>query len=159
MERAYTLIEILVGITVIALLFLFGYASFRDFSRRQAMNSAARTIRGDLRLAQEQALSGNKPANPTDPKCEAPNVLNGYYFRAASTSYAIEVACSGGTVTAKNVNLPSDISLTAPSPNPILFKVLGQGTNLTASDATIILTQAGTLNTQTITVTSGGEIK
>lgn len=154
----YTLIEILVSITIIALLFIFGYASFREFSRRQAINSAVRVVRGDLRLAQQQALAGNKPA---DPKCNAPNLLDGYYFRAASTSYTIEAACSGvsgGPVTTKSVSLSSDISMTAPSPNPILFKVLGQGTNI-SSTATVVLTQAGTNNTQTITITSGGEIK
>lgn len=148
----YTLIEILVGITIIALLFIFGYASFRDFSRRQAINSAVRTIRGDLRLAQEQALSGNKPVG-----CSS--ILDGYNFRAGGTSYTIEASCSGGLpIVVKSVTLPTDISMTPPSPNPILFKVLGQGTNISLT-ATVVLTQAGTNNTQTITITSGGEIK
>lgn len=153
---AYTLIEILVALTIVGLIFGIGYVNFRDFSRRQALAGTARSVMGDLRLAQEQALAGKKP---TSVLCDTPSRLNGYNFRVNSgTSYQIEAACSGGNVVTKSVTLPPDISISTPSPNPILFKILGEGTNLSAN-ATITLTQAGTSNTRSITVTQGGEIK
>jgi prepilin-type N-terminal cleavage/methylation domain-containing protein len=152
----YTLIEILVSLTIVGLIFGIGYVNFRDFSRRQALAGVARSIKGDLRLAQEQALAGKKP---TSAFCNSPNQLNGYNFRVISSqSYQLEANCSGGSVMTKTGTLPSDISVSTPSPNPITFKILGQGTNLSA-DATLTLTQARTANSATITVTSGGEIK
>ena len=155
-NAAYTLIEILVALTIVGLIFGIGYVNFRDFSRRQALAGTARSIMGDLRLAQEQALAGKKPVSAF---CDSPNQLNGYNFRVINaSSYRLAANCSGGNVETKLVTLPADITISSPSPNPITFKILGQGTNLSA-DATITLTQTGTSNTRSITVTTGGEIK
>lgn len=156
MKKGYTLIEILVTLTIVGLIFSLGFVSFREFSQRQAVVAAARRIKADLRLAQEQALAGNKP--PGAP-CDSPNVLNGYNFKVVSPqTYEIEANCSAGAVRVKSVSISPEISMSIPSPNPITFKVLGQGTNVSGS-TTISLTQAGTNYTQTLTVTSVGEIK
>jgi len=156
-KKGYTLIEILVGLTIVALIFAIGYVNFRDFSRRQALVGYARTIKGDLRVAQESALAGKKPA---DIFCDPPSVLNSYYFNVVSASnYQITASCSGGNVIVKDVTLPSDVAISI-STNPVLFKILGEGTNVpSATPTTITLTQAGTGNTRVITITSGGEIK
>jgi prepilin-type N-terminal cleavage/methylation domain-containing protein len=155
----YTLIELLVTLTIVGLLFGFGFVNFRDFSRRQSLQGAAEKIRGDLRLAQSDALSGQKPSSgcPT---------LDSYGFYVTSTSYSLYAYCtSGKQVDIKDVTLPSDISISiSPSTlNPIKFKVLGQGTNIPASPtpatATITLTQANTGSTARITVTAGGQIQ
>lgn len=158
----YTLIELLVGLTIISLLFGFGFVSFREFSRRQALAGVAKTIRGDLRLAQQMALSGEKPLHSP---CTSAKLLNGYRFTVVdSQQYAIRAYCSiGGSeveVEVKTVNLVSGVSISTPfpDPNPILFKVLGQGTNI-PGQTTIILTQSLTGNIVTITITQGGEIK
>ena len=157
LTSAYTFIEILVALTIIGLIFGIGYVSFRDFSRRQALSGAARSIKGDLRLAQEQAISGQKPL---DLFCNSPNTLSGYYFnRISANNYRLVAACSGGNVITKDVTIASDISISI-NQNPVVFKVLGQGTNVPqATPAVITLTQAGTSNTTTITITSTGEIK
>lgn len=154
---AYTIIEILVVLSVVGIVFAVGFANFRDFSRRQVLSGSLRTLKGDLRLAQEYALIGKKPE---DPYCDSPNVLNGYNFLVSSSSeYTVLANCSGGTVDInKNIVLTADISISAPSPNPITFKALGQGTNFSA-DATITLTQLSTGDTTSVVVTQGGEIK
>ena len=64
-KSGFTLIEILVSMTIIGFLFSFGYASFRDFSRRQALAGVVKQVQGDLRLAQQKALSGEKPSGCT----------------------------------------------------------------------------------------------
>jgi prepilin-type N-terminal cleavage/methylation domain-containing protein len=152
-KKGYTLIEILVGLTIIGLIFNFGYASFREFSYRQALANAARRLRADLRLAQEQALSGKKP--------DGCSVLDGYRFRGSSTSYSLFPVCAGTEFTgqAKEVSF-SDITLSfdPPSTTSVLFKVLGQGNDL-SSDLEINLTQMATANVQKVVVTKGGEIK
>jgi type II secretory pathway pseudopilin PulG len=62
------------------------------------------------------------------------------------------------TVVVQKGNLPKGILIDSAAFNPIVFKVLGEGTNLEA-DAQITVIQEGTGNIQTITVTPGGEIK
>jgi len=151
-ERAYTLIEILVSLTIIGLVFGVGYISFREFARRQALVGAARSLRGDLRLAQGQALAGKKPAGCT--------VLNGYRFSAVSESvYRIMAGCVNGdfSIDKDNVSFPSEVAM-SPVPGNVLFKVLGQGTDL-ASDVEINLVQEVTGNIEKVTITTGGEIK
>jgi prepilin-type N-terminal cleavage/methylation domain-containing protein len=159
----YTLIEILVALTVIGLLFSLGYANYRAFSQRQALLGAVKQLQGDLRLAQQMALSGQKPI---DPNCASPaNSLNGYNFTVLSgDNYEIRASCTGGAVAlaGKDVTISSGITIASPfpSPNPILFRVLGNGTNIPeGGNSVITLTQAGTNNTTTVTITSGGEIK
>lgn len=163
-RQGYTLIELLVGLTIIGILFAFGYVNFRDFSRRQAVAGIAKQIEGDLRLAQQQALSG---LVPDDAKCRAPNnLLNGINFRVVTSgfggTYAVEADCSGGIVSdpaIKSVTLPDAISISS-TLNPIRFNVLGNGNNIQGGqNAVITILQQGTGNQKLITVTSGGEIK
>jgi len=154
---AYTLIEILVTLTIIGLLFSFGYVNFRDFSRRQAVADAAKSIQGDLRIAQTDATTGQKPA---DGSCSLPKTLDGYNFEVfPPAEYKIEAICGVTTTVVKDVTLPAGISVTAPSPNPLQFKVLGQGTNISSGSWVLTLTQEGTNNTTAVTVNSGGDIQ
>lgn len=160
MKDGYTLVEILVALTVIGLLFSFGFVSFRDFSRRQAVSDAAKSIQGDLRLAQGDALTGQKPDNVN---CNLPNTLDSYSFDVLSnTEYRIEANCVGAPVVVKDVDMQPDITIAIQAPvlNPLKFKILGQGTNI-GSGLTWVLTlsQTGTGNTTNVTVTSAGEIK
>lgn len=156
----YTLIEILVVLSIAAFLFVIGYAGFRDFSRRQALAGAVKEIQGDLSLTQGYALAGQKPDNIF---CNSPQSLVGYYFRVFSASeYRIEAVCTGGQVLREAIILgaSSGITIAAPSPNPISFKVLGSGTNIPSNSTAVIrLTQAGTNATATITIGPGGEIR
>ena len=151
----YTLIEVLVGMTIIGLIFSFGYVSYRDFARRQALLGSARRLKADLSLAQEQALSGEKP---TSIACSGEGSLNGYDFYVdSSTTYIIQANCIGGLVDDKVVEVSEEITLSA-TPNRITFKVIGKGTNL-SNPAIITLTQAVTGDTHTITVSPEGEIQ
>lgn len=114
-------------------------------------------------MARQKAMAGEKPDNSF---CDSPNTLSGYNFRIVNntnnnTNYVLEAVCSGGTVAieGKDVDAPEGISMSLPSPNPIVFKVLGSGTNLSSSDAQITLSQEGTGNSISVYVTQGGEIK
>ncbi len=163
--KGYTLIEILVGLTIIGILFSFGFASFRDFSRREALSGTSKKIQGDLRLVQSMALSGQKPTEDylgqSTNTCSSANRLDGYIFKVySSTEYKIEASCGSSTVVIKDVVFAGDVSISTPSPNPLLFKVLGEGTNIPAGeDASLVLTQTGTDSVATITISAAGEIK
>ena len=154
----YTLIEILVALTIMVLLFLTGFASYRAFSRRQELISAVRQVQGDIRQAQENAIASKKPAG-----C---GTLDGYRFVVIPTgSYEIRWVCGAITGVDKSVTLPAGITISGLSPNltpsnSILFKTLGQGTNIPAGGTTsFTLTQANYAKSATIIVTAGGEIR
>lgn len=166
-KKGYTLIEILVGISIIGILFAAGYVSFRDFSRRQALLGSAKLLQADFRLAQQMALAGTKP---DELGCQS-NSLDGIRFNITDASpdpsyYVIRAVCGAVSDSSnpiiKTVYLPSGIvpNLSQFSPNPLLFKVLGQGTNIPeGTDSVIVLTQEGINVQPTITISSSGDIK
>lgn len=155
-SNGYTLIEILVVLSIAGIIFGSGFVSFREFSRRQALTSAARGLKGDLRLAQSYSIIGKKPF---DPGCDETKTLDSYHFYVSGPSqYLISASCSGVTVDVVVVYLASDIEISLPNPNPIVFKALGEGTNV-VDTTTITLTQVATGNSVITTITQGGEIK
>ncbi len=160
--KGYTLIEILVGLTIIGIVFGVGYAGFRDFSRREQLSSVSKVLVGDLRLAQARALSGQKPE---DIKCTAQDQrLDGYSLQITSeATYEINAKCSAGVVNdpaIKSVILPIGVTISTPVVNPLTFKTLGEGTNIPSGQSVILtLTQTATGKTYTVTISAGGEIK
>ncbi len=152
----YTLIEILIVIVIMGLLFAVGYANYRDFSRQQAVTSAMRALRADLRLAQEQAIEGKKP-----PGCTG--TLTGYKFTVANNLiYQISAYCTGGDIVVKTISLPSGITIGTPVLNPIVFNVLGTGTNISQAipgRVVIGLTQTATNYFRSVIVYPSGEVK
>ena len=156
-RTGFTLIELLISLTIVGLIFGVGYVNFREFSRRQVVSSVHSQIFADLRLAQAKAISGEKPA---DTKCDVPNVLNGFGFRLlTSSSYQLEANCSGGTVLVKSGTISDSLTISTPTPNPILFKAVAQGTNIPSGQVDLLITLVGTGKTATVSVTAAGEIK
>lgn len=161
-KRAFTLIELLVVISIIGILAGSGFAAYREFSRRQQLFEAVNQVKSDLLLAQQRALSGEKP-----PSCS--RNLNGWsvYFPGGSdtTTYYYFVADCGNPGIEiwdpfmKTVTLPPGIVVNTVriGGQAIIFKVLAQGTT-SASDQIITLTQRATGRTATITVTRAGGI-
>lgn len=160
-QFGFNLIELLVAISIMGILFAAGYANYRDFSRRQVLQNMAKTVQGDLRLAQSTASSAKLPP---DASCNTNGDLTGYFFNVlANNRYEIRASCSGGAVStvSKVVTLTNGITIASPYPvpNPILFKVLGSGTNITAASTTITLVQSGTGDTASITISKEGKIQ
>lgn len=56
-SSAFTFIELLIVMAIMALLSSVGYASYRGFQARQGIINITRKVKIDLRLAQEYALS------------------------------------------------------------------------------------------------------
>jgi len=153
-NKGYTLIELLIVMAIMGILFTVGYLSFQDYSRRQTLLAAGRGVRVDIRTAIESAIAGNKPA-----ACS--NVLNGYQFWITSaTTYEIDALCSAGNVVVTSATIPTGITLTASIPNPVIFKVLAQGTNIpTGTTATILVKQTATGYIDTIRIGENGNVQ
>lgn len=156
--KGYTLIEILVVMTITGILFTVGYAQFREFSRRQLLTSAKRQVEGDIRLAQELAQGNRKPSG-----CGNTDPLLGYTvaFNTSNETYTISPNCTGAVPgDNRNRSMPSGTQLQTVSPASVKFKPLGQGTDLSPSGMTITITlSADTSYSTTVTVSSGGDVK
>lgn len=168
----FTFIELLIVLIITGLIFGVGFANYRDYQKRQVLESAARLVISDLRAAQENASAGVKPATGS---CSASSqsALNGYeLYISAAGSYNIRVNCVAATEIVKTVNLPTPVQFTA-SPNyiqngttvsTILFNILGRGAAIPTppGSATMTLTGGtlsdGTTITKVINVSVGGQI-
>jgi prepilin-type N-terminal cleavage/methylation domain-containing protein len=156
-HEAYTLIEILIVIGIIGLLMSIGILQYRDYSRRQSLTSAARNLVSGLTLAQENALSGKKPALCTS--------LNGYRVKTATptaNSYTTCAVCNVTPIVELNCVASPAISDITYSSNQVMFKVLGQGTDIVGVSVntvmTITVSQTSTGKSQTVSVAKGGVI-
>ena len=157
-SSAFTLIELLVVISIIGIIFTLGVAGYRDFSRRQALTGVSKQLKADIRLAQQLALTGQKPS---DASC---NTLISYSFsRTGSTGYTIGANCLdaiGNSLSpriVKTVNLTtSNVSISSTA-SSVTFKTIGQGTDLSGSN-TITLTHTSG-NTALIIVGVNGDVK
>jgi len=143
----FTLIELLITITIITLLFSIGIAQYNKFNRRQILVKAKDELVSNLRLAQGKSLAAEKPTNCSD-------VLTGHKLKFVNNiEYKIVAVCGNEVDVKADITLPTGVSKQA-GPNEIFFRVLSQGS---PTDSTITLQGFG--ETETITITTTGEIK
>lgn len=153
-KNGYTIVELLIVISILALFAAFGFANFRGFSQRQEVANSTEQVISDLRFAQSQALAGTKPTSCTGD-------LQGYRFAVTGSSppsYAISAVCDN-TVLVKTALLPATINLTTGS--PILFMTVGHGTDiLPGGSVTISISgELQSVPSQSVIVNSNGEIR
>lgn len=153
-SAGFTLFELIVSITILALLFVGGYTGYSEFARRQLLTNTYNEIKTNVNLAKQLSLAGKKPNNCT-------GTFLGYTVSFSQISYTIAPKCaiSSGSE-AKTVTVPQGLTLTLTTPpsGEILFKALGQGTDL-AQDATLQLNHTVTGNTRSLTITKRGVVQ
>lgn len=159
---AFSLIELMVVVTIIISisgLSLVGYSRFQD---RQVVNRAAADLAGDLRLAQQKAISGQK----TTGWCAGSGqYLSGWHIRftGVGTTYVAEGICcldalcsTTSTSAAVKTAIPGGVIKSGDS--TILFSAL-QGSIASTRTVTFTGSQAGSLTySKTITVTTSGAV-
>jgi len=159
--KGFTLIEVIVSISVALLLTGFIISNYNNYNDIQTLRQAALTLKNDLRYAQTKASTGEKPT-PTEPvPTPSPIIcsqLSGYTINFTVNTYTVTALCSpqGAIGEVKNYTLPSGITF-SPLPNPasVLFKVLSNGTNLPSNET---ITMSGFGKTYQIQITTQGEI-
>lgn len=153
---AYTLIELLIVITISIIIFSVGIVGYREFSRRQALTGITKQIKADLRLTQQLALTGQKPTEDYQGNSVTCSRLSSYTFtRINSVTYQIIANCTNTNSIIKNIDMPEDTIISAGN---IVFKALGQGTSL-SSPLTYTITNTQSSTTNTIVVGVGGDIQ
>lgn len=112
-SAGFTLLELIIVFTVIAILSTIGIASFVDYSRVQVVQSATSDLESTINMAKSRALSQTKPFG-----CES-QVLQGYEVDLDTVnnpnSYTIWAVCSDSLVnpfssTTNKIVLPTSIS-------------------------------------------------
>lgn len=126
----FTLIEILIAISIMTILFSLGLAQYMKFNRQQILNQAILTLKSNLVQARDSALAGKKACSGT-----FDGVLVEFRDELGNLSdkkYKISASCNDGTdleLIGEIHQYPSEIKKTG-GPEEILFKTLTGGTNL-----------------------------
>ena len=135
--QAFSLIELLVVVSIMVTLLSIGVASYNSFNRIATLDGAAKALRANLRLAQNFALNGEKIKAPAS--CASPLVFQGYYVSintSGTHSYTIGQWCKHPTTgvdefTSRTppspITLPIGVTFSpAPSTTPltVLFKAI-----------------------------------
>ena len=150
-SKGFTLLEIMVALTLAMLLTGGVIAGYTQFTNNQKIKQTANTLKNNLRFVQSKARIGEKPPVVT---CAS---LLGYRVTFTATSYSYVIECSPGAsgATATEIELPASVTF-SPVPDPLLFRVLDHGVDI---DSTLIITLiSGSLEAE-VEIDPKGEIK
>ncbi len=147
--RGFTLLELLVVVSILVMIFGVAIASFNSFNRRSRLQQAALNFKSALRFAQTRAISAEKPSGGCTTFVGMRVAFPG------AGSYTIDHECTEGTVgTVETTTLPSGITFVS-IPTAFTFQTLPRLTTL-VSDQTIRMTN--TVETYAIRIATNGDI-
>jgi prepilin-type N-terminal cleavage/methylation domain-containing protein len=135
LEKGFTFIEMVVVLTVMAIVFGAGYANYSDYTQRKIVQKVTNEVFDDVRLAREYAITSKKI-------CASNEELRGVRFsRSDPKNYSIDADCSGNFRNLKSVGLEAN----EPGINQMLelddcsnsstvyFRTLGEGVDIDSS--------------------------
>lgn len=159
-RKGFTLIELIVVFSVIAVLSTIGAASFVSYSRTQTLQQATNDFISVLNTAKARSASQVKPS----PTCSSSSELQGYSVTVTVTgsanTYALNVICSGTTTQLSSYTLPGGVTFNSGTAVPpstttnIRFSILTGGVTGTGN---VVLYSFG--STKTVTINSAGGIQ
>lgn len=156
-KSGYTLVEVLIGLLIFSFLFVGGYTGYKDFISRREIDSSMQDLRVNIAGAKQMAISGERAAD-----CKEQGGLIGFRFIFFSKNrYVLSAVCSSGFSPYVGVySTRNQVTFSFPqgAPNSVLFKSLGEGTDLT-SDLQITFTHTIYGNQKTITITPAGVVQ
>jgi prepilin-type N-terminal cleavage/methylation domain-containing protein len=112
-NAGFTLIELIVAVTIMALLSTFGIAGFVSYSRAQSLNTATQDFVTALQSAKAATASQVKPTT-----CASTGVFQGYQIHitssANSSSYTVGPVCGGvyDSASSRTTTLPTSGNVT-----------------------------------------------
>lgn len=152
-KKGFTLIELIVVISVTAVLSVVGIAAFVTYSRTQALTTSAQDVASILNVAKSRAQSQVKPASGP---C-ASGVLDGYkVVVTSSTAYELNAVCGGNDyqIAEQTKTLGKNVIFSSPIATAFFFRVLTGGVE--GAQEVVI---SGYGKTKAVTVTQSGIIQ
>jgi len=152
-QKGFTLIELLIVITIFGILFSTGYRSYLQYVQKQFLLKQARSVENLIKKASTYASTGKKTTACT-------TFLDGYRINwdSLNSKFDLNEVCSNANVSvADSVTIDTTSHSVSITSNPIMYKTLGQGTNL-AADSVITITQIQSSRSITITIKRTGEV-
>jgi len=151
--RGFTMLEILITITVISIIGTAAGISLITYYRTASVEAAAKDIVGELRLTQGKAISGE------DGNLDGQRDAWGVHFsNSANDTYEVFYGNTYDLIfVKKTIFLPSAVKFTTPiesSSSDVIFTPI---TGTTTAATVVITTQDGS-QTRTITVDANGRI-
>lgn len=146
----FTLVEILVTISLILIISWFGVAYYSSFNQRQNVEQAAKKIVSDLRLAQNMATSQEIPSGCLN--------FEGYFFNVDlnAATYKIESICN--PVSTRSIHKEVVLNgVTLSGFTMVKFKSLGKLPEFVNEKKFMTVTGSNNYS-RTITVGDSGEI-
>lgn len=147
-NRGFTLIELMVTVTILLLLSVLFIANYNGFNSSQTVRQAASTVVANLQGVRTSAAAGVKPTG-----CDT---LIGYIvnFPSAST-YTSQASCQNNqSFPVTTYMLPTGVTF-SPTPGSITFYALDRGAS---GNPTITLVGSGTTTTTNVYVYTSGVI-
>lgn len=146
-RRGFSLIELLVTIAIISLLTGLTIAGYGTFNKKQTVKTEAYKLASNLRLAQQKAISGEKPVGCTGD-------LQSWQMNITANSYSQIVVCINpdSSTTINTTAFPTNVSSSA---GTITFSAMTGSVAAGSGYYTLIDT---TPYTNTIEITPSGGI-
>ena len=125
----YTLIEVVIAVSIGLLVTGLGLAAYNRFNERQGLEAGGSQLYSDLRLAQSRAAASDKPV-----AC-ASGTLQGYrllYLTGSTTKYQVMALCDGelvdvGIIRTLPRGVETESGVGAHCDNEATFYILGKG--------------------------------
>jgi len=102
MTKGFTLIELIIVISVVTFMSIVGIVAYREYSQSQSLSAAAQDLAGTIQLAKSRSISQVKPST-----CGTQS-LDGYRINIPSFSqpeYTISAICEGNANDTKTFKL------------------------------------------------------
>ncbi len=150
-KTGFTLVELLITTSIMAILFSIGVAQYMKFNRQQVLVQTVLELKTNLTQARNMALAGKKTCA---------GAFDGVLVEAnGDQGYRISSQCDDGgdVVLIEEHWFPEGVIRTGGLGSGVLFKTLTGGTYLKA-DETITLTGFGG-NTKSLIITPSGKIQ
>lgn len=126
-SMGFTLIELMIAISIGSLVLTLGTARYMDFNKTQTIKEVGLTVKNNLRQIQTKATTGVKPASAA---CTSSVSLDGYQITISNTSITSTAVCNGSTSgnPVTTYNLPAGLFFD--SSGSTIFNVLGKGVSV-----------------------------
>lgn len=162
-KDGFTLIELVVAFSIMAILSTVGVVSFVNYSRTQTLQQAVNDLITTLGTAKSMSVSQTTASNANGGSlnCSGGGSFSGYGVTIITAtnpdSYNLYIKCSNAKVaSAKSIFLPKSVSFGSGTTSDVFFPILIGGV---VGNGTIILNNSFNLPSKTINIDSGGNIQ